>query len=341
MSRRRSLRRIIKEEAMKKLLAIVLAALMLLTACAKDGADMGEPKKESKKFKIGIVQLVEHPALDNARMGFEDQLKALGIEADIDYQSAQGDIPTARTIAEKFVNDKVDLIYAIATPAAQAAAGATTEIPVLFSAVTDAVAAELVASNEMPGGNVTGTSDAADLDSQLDLFKKIDPNINTIGMIYTADEVNSVTQVKQVEEMAPKFGLKTVSKSITQISDLPQVAQSIMAEADAFYVLTDNKIASSISILADILKENKKISVSAEESHIDGGLLISKSLSYQQLGKQTADMAKKILVDGAAPKDIPVETAKELKLSVNTKTLEVLGLDKGMEVFKGAIEIDK
>lgn len=315
---------------MKKLLTLLLVMVLLLTACSSG---------EGKKIKVGILQYVEHPALDEARIGFEEELKTLGVDAEIDYKNAQGDIPTARTIAEKFASDKVDLIYAIATPAAQAAAGATKDIPVLFSAVTDAVSAKLVESNEKPGGNVTGTSDAADLDAQLKMFQELDSNIKTIGMIYTADEENSIVQVKQVEEIAPKVGLKTVTKSISQISDLPQIAQAIIDEADAFYVLTDNKIAASVSILADILKENKKISVSAEETQVSGGLLISKSLSYNQLGKQTAEMAKKILVDGAKPQDIPVETAKDLTVKYNKATLEAIGLDAGLEIIKGAEEV--
>lgn len=321
---------------MKKILVVLLALVLVLSACSPAGESGGE-----KKIKIGIVQFVEHPALDDSRIGFEEGLKELGIDAEIDYKNAQLDVATTKTIAEKFVADKVDLIFAIATPAAQAAAAASSDIPVLFSAVTNAEENKLVESNEKPGANVTGTIDAADLEGQFDLFKKIDPKIETVGMLYTADEDNSIVQIKQIEELAPKMGLKTVSKSINQLSDLPQVAQSIMAQADAFYVLTDNKIASSISILSDLLKENKKISVGAEISHVKGGALASKSLSYKELGKQTAEMAKKILVDKISPKDIPVETAKEIDFVVNTKTLESLGLDKGLDVFKDAKAISE
>lgn len=325
-----------KGEKMKKLLVVLLALVFVLSACSP-GGESGD----GKKLKIGIVQFVEHPALDDARIGFEEKLKELGIDAEIDYKNAQLDIPTTKTIAEKFVSDKVDLIYAIATPSAQAAAAATSDIPVLFSAVTNAEENKLVQSNEKPGGNVTGTIDAADLNAQFELFKKIDSNIETVGMIYTADEDNSIVQVKQVQEIAPKLGLKTVAKTINQLSDLPQIAQSMMSEADAFYILTDNKIASSIAILSDILKENKKVSVGAEVSHIKGGMLASKSLSYKELGKQTAEMAKKILVDKVKPEDIPVESAKNIDFVINPETLEALGLDKNLEVFKDAVEVEK
>ncbi|MDO5026679.1 MAG: ABC transporter substrate-binding protein [Tissierellia bacterium] len=322
---------------MKKIFVVILSLLLVLVACGSKQ----EVKTDSKEeFKIGIVQLIEHPALDDTRQGFVDRIKELGIDAKIDYQNAQGDLATARTISEKFVADKVDLIYAIATPAAQAAKAATSEIPILFGAITDPVEADLVESNEKPGGNVTGTSDAVNMDEQFEIFKELDPNIKKIGILYTSDEANSLSQLKEAEEKAGQHGLEIVSKSITQLSDLPQLAQAIINQADAFYILTDNKIASSITVLSDLLKENKKISVSAEESQVKGGILISKSLSYLDLGAQTADMAKRILLDGTAVKDIPVERAKKSRSIVNKKTLEILGLDKDNQVFKDSQEVE-
>lgn len=320
-----------RKEKMKKLIVAILSLVLVLTAC-----DTG---KEESKLTIGIVQLIEHPALDDAREGFINELKELGIDAKIDYQNAQGDIATARTISEKFVSDKVDLIYAIATPAAQAAKAATKDIPILFSAVTDAVEADLVESNDKPGANITGTSDAANLDDQFKIFKELDPSIKRIGIIYTSDEANSLSQLKQAQAKAPEYGYEIISKSITQISDLPQVAQSIIDEADAFYILSDNKIASSITVLSDLLKEHKKISVSAEESQVKGGILISQSLSYKRLGAQTADMAKRILVDKVSPNQIPVENSKETKNVINKETLEALGINQTQKIITDAQEI--
>ncbi len=174
-----------------------------------------------KKFKIGINQLTEHPALDDARRGFEDGLKELGINAKINYQNAQGDIPTATTISQKFVKDEVDLIYAIATPAAQSAKQATKDIPILFSAVTDPVAAQLIDSMENPGGNITGTSDESPMDKQLQLFKDLDKNINKIGIIYNTSEPNSQVQVEMAKELAPSLGLEIIPIGISNINDIP------------------------------------------------------------------------------------------------------------------------
>lgn len=317
---------------MKKLFVVLLSLVLMLSAC-----DTG---KKEKQLKIGIVQLVEHPALDDARIGFINQLKKLDIDAKIDYQNAQGDIATARIISEKFVSNNADLIYAIATPAAQAAKATTKDIPILFSAVTDAVGAQLVKSNNHPDGNITGTSDEADLNNQLEIFKNLDSKIKRIGIIYTADEINSLSQLKEIKKQAPKYGYEIISKSITQISDLPQVAQAMIEKADAFYILSDNKIASSITVLSDLLKTYKKISVSAEESQVKGGILISNSLSYKSLGEQTADMAKKILIDKLDPAAIPVEHANKTHNVINNKTLEALDINRELKIIKDAKKID-
>src|SRR5690554_6169309 len=172
-----------------KVVLLVLAVVMMLTGCNSGQKVIAE---DENVFDIGIIQLAEHPALDDARKGFEDGLKELGVDVNISYQNAQGEIPATLTMAEKFVDDGVDLIYAIATPAAQSAKQATSEIPILFSAVTDPVDAELVDSMEKPGGNVTGTSDMSPMDRQLQLFKDLKPDIEKIGIIYNTSEPNSL-----------------------------------------------------------------------------------------------------------------------------------------------------
>lgn len=342
---------------MKKSLLVIIGMLVLmlaLTACG-DSTSTTTPAEttpaettettettetaegtDGKVYKIGIVQLMEHVALDDARIGFTERLDELGINYEVDYQNAQGDIGTARTIAEKFVNDKVDLIYAIATQAAEAAVGTGTEIPILFSAVTDPVTAHLVDSLEKPGLNVTGTSDAADIGHQLSLYKELDPSIETIGVIYTSDEINSIVQVDEVKRLAPEAGLTVEEVGIATISDLPQAAQSLIQKVDAMYIVSDNKIASSVALLSDLLIENKKISISAEESQVQGGILLTNGMKYLDLGTQTADMAKRILVDGENPGEIPVEKSNKLATVVNKNTLEALGLDPNLEVLQGA-----
>lgn len=324
---------------MKKISVIIMAMAVMLSACSnnsKNETSNSSNGDNSKEFNIGIVQYIEHPALDASRDGFIKALEDSGVKANIDVKSAQGDIGVARTISEKFVSDKMDLIFAIATPAAEAAAGATTDIPILFSAVTDPVAAHLVESNESPGGNVTGTSDIVDIEAQLKLFKEINPDIKKIGIVFSADEINSQTQVEMVEKLVPNLGLELEVMSIQNIADLPQVAQSLAQKVEGMYMVSDNKIASSVSLLADVLLENNTISVCAEEALVEGGGLISNGISYFGIGEQAGEMARKILVDGISPSEIPVETSKTETKIVNKNTLEALGLDENLGIFQGA-----
>lgn len=329
----------IKKKISKLVLGLVVGGI-LLTGCTKkeDGqvAGNGEDTASDKEFKIGISQLAEHPALDDARRGFEDGLKELGVNAKIEFKNAQGDIPTATTIAQKFANDKVDLIYAIATPAAQAAKQATEDIPVLFSAVTDPAEAKIVKDWDDVGGNVTGTSDMADTAEQLKMFKEIDPSIKKIGIVYNTSEANSEVQIKIVEELAANEGLEIVTMGVNNINELAQTLDSLLKKVDALYALSDNLVASSVDLVSNKLIEKEMISVSTEESQVGGGILITNGLSYYELGKQTARMAKEILVDGKEVSSMPVEKAEKTNTIVNEKTLEALKLDKDLPLFKDA-----
>lgn len=329
------------KKKISKLVVAFLLASVLLTACSQDdGAstpDSSDAGGADKEYVIGISQLAEHPALDDAKRGFEDGLEELGVNATIDYQNAQGDIPTATTISQKFVKDEVDLIYAIATPAAQSAKQATDNIPVLFSAVTDPVEAEIVNDWEDVGGNVTGTSDMAEyVEDQLKMFKQMDSSIEDIGIIYNTSESNSEIQIKTVKELAPQEDLEITTVGVSNVNELAQSLDSLLSKVDAVYILSDNLIASSVELVSTKLIENNMISVSAEESQVAGGILITKGLSYYELGKQTARMAKEILVDGKDPSTMPVEKADKTSLVINEKTLEALNLDKDMEIFKDA-----
>lgn len=325
---------------MKKFLLLIIALGVMLTACGGNSLNANtkveETVEETREFNIGIVQYIEHPALDATRDGFIKGLEDEGLKVNVDVKSAQGDIGVARTISEKFVADGVDLIFAIATPAAEAAVGASSEIPILFSAVTDPVAAHLVESNENPGGNVTGTSDIVDIEAQLALFKEINPEIKKIGIVFSSDEINSQTQVEIVEKLVPEMGLELEVMSIQNISDLPQVAQSLAQKVDGVYMVSDNKIASSVSLLSEVLIENNIPSVCAEEALVEGGGLISNGISYFGIGEQAGVMAKKILGDGMKPSEIPVETSKTETKIVNRETMEALGLEENLEAFKGA-----
>ncbi|WP_352418811.1 ABC transporter substrate-binding protein [Proteiniborus sp.] len=329
-----------KKSKVSSLVAIILVSMIILSGCSSNNKQ-DRKVSEEKIFKIGISQLAEHPALDDTRKGFEDGLKELGVNAEIIYKNAQGDIPNTVSIAQKFSADNVDLIFAIATPAAQSAKQATSHIPVLFSAVTDPVKAEIVSDWKNVGGNITGTSDMAPTASQLKMFKEINPKIKTIGILYNTSEANSQVQIEEVMELAPVEGLEIVTVGISNVNELPQAISSIVKKVDALYMITDNMVAASVELMSKVAIENNMVTVSAEETQVKGGLLITNGLSYYELGKQTAKMAKEILIDKKDVSTIPVERAEKTITTVNQKTLKALGLDEKLHLFENAIKVEE
>lgn len=314
---------------------IMMVIMFLVVAGVKSNA------QEEKKFKIGISQFAEHPALDDVRRGFEDELKSLGVNADITYKNSQGDTGVAGVIAQKFVSDKSDLIFGIATVSAQAAKQSTDKIPVLFSAVTDPVNSQLVKTMDKVGGNVTGTTDATPMEKQLELFKKINPEIKRIGIIYNTSESNSEIQVANAKEIGTKLGLEIRAVGVNNINDIPQAVNSLVSKVDGFYTITDNIVASAINLISMAANERGLVTVGAEEAHVKGGILLTDGLSYYELGRQTGRMAKEILVDGKKPEDMPVETLANTTKVVNEKTMKKLKLNKELPVFEGAEFIEQ
>lgn len=314
---------------------IMMVMMFLVVAGVKTNA------QEGKKFKIGISQFAEHPALDDVRKGFEDELKSLGVNADITYKNSQGDTGVAGVIAQKFVSDKSDLIFGIATVSAQAAKQSTDKIPVLFSAVTDPVTSQLVKTMAKVGGNVTGTTDATPMEKQLGLFQKINPKIKKVGIIYNTSESNSEIQVANAKEIGAKLGLEIRAVGVNNINDIPQAVNSMISKVDGFYTITDNIVASAINLISMAANERGMVTVGAEEAHVKGGILLTDGLSYYELGRQTGRMAKEILVDGKKPEDMPVETLANTTKVVNEKTMKNLKLNKELPVFEGAEFIEQ
>lgn len=309
---------------------IMMVLMFLVVAGVKTNA------QERKKFKIGISQFAEHPALDDVRKGFEDELKSLGVNTDITYKNSQGDTGVAGVIAQKFVSDKSDLIFGIATVSAQAAKQSTDKIPVLFSAVTDPVNSQLVKTMDKVGGNVTGTTDATPMEKQLGLFQKINPKIKKVGIIYNTSESNSEIQVANAKEIGAKLGLEIRAVGVNNINDIPQAVNSMISKVDGFYTITDNIVASAINLISMAANERGMVTVGAEEAHVKGGILLTDGLSYYELGRQTGRMAKEILVDEKKPEDMPVETLANTTKVVNEKTMKNLKLNKDLPVFEGA-----
>lgn len=311
---------------MKKIISAALALVMVaaFSGCKKNGAS-GE-----KKLKIGIIQLVEHPALDKNYQGFVDGLAEAGYvnkkNIVIDYQNAQGEQANCVTIAEKLVNDHDDLIFAIATPAAQAVANITKDIPVLISSVTDPESAKLVLKNTAPGTNVTGTSDLTPCEAQIDLLRKIVPNATKVGLIYCSSEQNSLFQIALAKAACEKVGLKYIEGSVSNSNEIQQVVTSLCGKVDAIYAPTDNMIAAGMATVAQVANENKIPTIVGEEGMVQSGGLATYGINYYELGKQTAKMAVKILKGEATPAEMPIEYLEKCDLSVNEETAKTLGI---------------
>ena len=286
---------------------------------------------EDKVFKIGIIQLIEHDALDASYRGFVDGLKEAGYEDGkniiIDYQNAQGEQANCVTIGQKFINDKSDLILAIATPAAQAVANMTKDIPILVTAVTDPAAAKLVADNNAPGGNVTGTSDLTPVEAQIELLNEITPNLKTVGLLYCSSEQNSIFQMDIAKKKLNSMGLKYIDAAVASANEIQQVVQSLIGKAEAIYTPTDNMIAAGMAAVALAAEPANLPVVCGEGVMTMLGGTATYAISYYELGKLTASQAAFILKGEKKPADMPIETLKTFDLVVNTNMINSIGIN--------------
>src|SRR5699024_5033228 len=219
-----------------------------------------------------------------------------------------------------------DLVLAVATPAAQAAAQAITDVPVLFTAVTDAEEAGLVDTNDEPGGNVTGTSDLNPVDEQLQLVKELKPDAETVGIVYSSGEVNSEVQVDLAKESAKELGVEIKEATIANSSELAQAVNSL-GKVDAYYVPTDNNVVSAVSTMVQAAEKNKALLVGSEAGQVEQGAAITRGIDYTKLGEQTGQMALKILQDDQKPAELPVETSSNLELVVNPEAAKAQGAE--------------
>jgi len=340
------MRKSVKAVQMRRLLkSVQLVCIMAILAGMFASCSTGNAVSANggdKVKKIGIVQIVEHPSLNTIREAFVKQLADKGYKEGtnitIDYQNAQGDQTNLKTICQKFVNNKYDLIVAIATPSAQAAAGETKEIPVLFSACTDPVAASLVTSLDKPGSNVTGTSDAVSAEKIMELAKRITPNIKKIGALYNSSEINSISVVNDLKKYAKKNGMTVIEGTVTNSSEVQQVAQSLVGKVDAIFSPIDNTIASAMPVVAQVANAAKKpVYVGADSMVKDGGLA-TYGINYTVLGQETANMAIEIL-NGKKPADMPVKTMKDIDIYLNQDTANAIGVTFPDDVIKEAKQV--
>ena len=308
---------------------------MLVLSCGNEGKKNENTGKESKdNFKIGITQIVAHPALDSAREGFKDAIKESGLNVTFDEKNANGEVATANMIANNFVTEKVDLIYAIATSTAQSAAQATNKLPVVFSAITDPEAAGLIKEN------VTGISDRVNVKQQLELLLKLDSKIKKVGVIYNSSEQNSKVQVDDLKKAASKLGITIVEKSVTQVSEIPQASEALVRESDALYLPTDNLVASVINLITEKATAAKKVAFGAEAAHVKGGALITQGIEYYEMGKEAGKIAVEILKNGKKPSEIKFKKMDLNDIVINNKTLAAIGINLPEDIKSKAKTID-
>ena len=318
---------------------LVYGVILVLVLCAISSCG---PKK--KGLTVGIVSIIEHPALNAARDGFKDFLAENGYKEEenikYSYSNAKGKVENAHQIVAGFIGDNVDMILAIGTPVAKVAAEKTKKIPILIAAITDPVSAGLVESMEKPGSNVTGTSDMNPVRDQLKLIKDILPTTKNVGILYNSGEPNSVVLVKIARNVAKDLSIELVEATATTTSGVQAAVSYLVGKVDAVYMPTDNTMAAAIDVIIDVCSKNGIPFFSSEEKSVkEGGALASICVDYYKLGRQTGSMALKILRDEAKPATMPVEYQKDFNLFVNKTISEKLGVTIPQNVLDRAKEV--
>ena len=309
---------------MKNNIRVLFMALigLVLVACGTDK----QTTNGDDSYTVGILQFMEHNSLTAAKDGFMAELEESGLDINFEVLNSQGDQSNLQSMSEQLSNN-TDLMLAIATPAAQALATVEQEKPILFTAVTDAVDAGLVDTNEAPGRNLTGTSDMVPIDQQIALLLSIVPDADTIGIIYSSSEPNSKIQADLAIEALEASGVNVEVSTVTSTNDVQQVVTSLAPKIDGLYIPTDNTIASTIATVGEVAREYNLPVVGGDSNQVEGGALATYGISYEELGRQTARMAIKILQDGQSPAELPVEFSDNLELTVNEEMANAIGID--------------
>ncbi len=324
----------------------LIAVAVALTGSAIVGGLTGCGKEEAAQqggktlIPIGIVQLVEHEALDAANRGIVDALAERGykegVNVTIDRQNAQADQSNLQNIAARFVSNDSKILFAIATPAAQTLAAATKTTPIVATAVTNFEVAKLVASNEKPGGNVTGVSDINPVAEQFELLMKFAPDAKAIGTIFNSSEINSTYQIELLKKAASAAGVEVVEASVSSVNDIQQAVASLKGKVGGIYLPTDNIIASAVPVLMKSVFEAGIPTVAGEGGMVRAGVLASIAVDYYTLGKMTGAMGADILDGKKKPADMPIQSQKAEKVLVNLKTAETMGIKIPEDILKTA-----
>lgn len=329
------------KKVFKGLIAMTMALAM--TGCGT-GSSSGAGDKELSEMKVGVIQLMQHDALDKSYEGFKDVLVDAGVKEDnIDYQIA-GDQSNCTTVADKLVNGGNDLIYAIATPALQAAASATQDLPIVGCAVTDYESTKLVKSNEKPGGNVTGASDLTPVSEQFDLLKQLLPDAKKVGIMYCSSEDNSKIQGEMAEKAAKKLGLEYVTRTISDSNDIQSVVTQLTNndDVDVIYIPTDNVLATYMSSVEAVASPAKIPVITGEEGMCKEGGLATYGIDYYNLGKLAGKQALAILKGEKTAANTPVEQlkAEDCTMVINLKVAEKCGIEINKDDYKDATFIE-
>lgn len=329
---------------MKKRVFTGLVAMATVMALAGCGASGGAKDSEKNSYTIGIEQFAEHGSLDNCRegflMGLEEEGIAEGKNLKVEYKNAAADMGTAGQISDGFVSDKVDMICAIATPSAQSAYNAAmdSDIPVIYTAVTDPVEAELADKDGNSVGNITGTSDKLPIDAQLQMIRKILPEAKKIGIMYTTSEANSVSAIAEYKELAGKYDFEIVENGITATADIPLATDDLLSKVDCITNLTDNTVVASLPTILEKANEKKIPVFGSEIEQVKIGCLAAEGLDYIALGKQTGKMAAQVLKGEKKAEELAYEIITEPGFYVNTKAAENLGVTIPQELSDSAVE---
>lgn len=319
-----------------------ISVLYACMAIPLTGAGMSAAHAADKT--VAVTAIVEHPALDAVRDGVREELKASGFEAGknlkFEYQSAQGNTGTAAQIARKYAGDNPDVIVAIATPSAQAVVAATKSIPVVYSAVTDPVAAKLVNGWGPSGTNVTGVSDQSPLDRHIALIRQVVPKAARIGVIYSPGEANSVAIVEALRKAAAAADLKLVEGAAARTVDVPGAAQSLVGKVDVIYTPTDNNVMSAFEGIIKVAQQAKVPVVAADTGGVKRGAVAALGLNYADLGRQTGKIVVRIL-KGEAPGSIASETSSKFELHVNPEAARKQGVVLSDALLKSAAVVVK
>jgi putative tryptophan/tyrosine transport system substrate-binding protein len=314
-------------------------ALVLLASAASPALAAEPPPPPAT---VAVTAIVEHPALDSTRDGIKEVLLESGYQEGrnltFTYESAQGNPATAAQIARKLVGERPTVIVPISTPSAQAVVAATKDIPVVFTAVTDPVAAKLVADPARPGGNVTGMSDLSPIGKHLDLVKEITPAVRRLGVIYNPGEANSVVLLDLLKREAPARGLEVREAAAPRSADVLPAAQSLVGNVDAVYVPTDNTVVTALEAIVKVGTENKLPVYAGDTDSVPRGAIAALGFNYKDVGRQTGRMVLRVL-KGERPGDIPVEGVETTVLAVNPTSAEAMGVTIPPAVIERAAEV--